>query len=240
MLLFASATPARQTPDTVRREGLRPQIGDTVTLYTSLDDVPMTAGDGRIYVVDTTAIEGFPKRATARQVEVPVVPPIAIQNADPYRAPGVVHAGGGYVTRPVEGDVALLLIYRRGVWDLPKGKLDPGESLEACALREVREEVGIEALTLRQPLGTTHHAYPNSDAFDVKVTTWYLMQTPERTFEPERREGIQRVAWARWPVARAHIGYDTLARHMDRVEATVRQATLRQATGNGGNGRIRS
>ena len=185
-----------------------------------LGDVPR--GAERIFVVDTSVLPEPPQRATAQNLQVHHVPPAAIRNLDPYRTPGIVKAGGGYVVRKINGEVVLLLIHRRGVWDLPKGKLDPGETIEECAVREVQEEVGIDALNLRHPLGTTHHAYPNGDAFDVKVTHWYLMQTSERSFEPERREGIRRVAWARWPVARQHIGYDTLARHMDRVERTVR------------------
>src|SRR5215204_4522110 len=46
----------------------------------------------------------------------------------------LIKAAGGLV---VNDDRHLLLIFRRGKWDLPKGKLDPGESLETCALREV-------------------------------------------------------------------------------------------------------
>jgi hypothetical protein len=56
------------------------------------------------------------------------------------------------------------------------------------------------------------------------------MRTPERSFEPERREGIERVAWARWPVAYRHLGYDTLRRHMDRCEADVRAALRADGT----------
>ena len=51
----------------------------------------------------------------------------------------------------------MLLIFRRGVWDLPKGKRDAGETIEACALREVREEIGVGELRLARELGTTVH-----------------------------------------------------------------------------------
>lgn len=221
MILFAPSAPYDADVDRVASEGLYPHEGnDTLTLHMDLGDVPR--GAERIFVVDTSALSEPPKRATGQNLQVHHVPPTAIRNLDPYRTPGIVKAGGGYVVREVDGEVVLLLIHRRGVWDLPKGKLDPGETIEECAVREVQEEVGIDALTLQHPLGTTHHAYPNGEAFDVKVTHWYLMKTPERSFEPERREGIRRVAWARWPVARQHIGYDTLAHHMDRVEQTVR------------------
>ena len=52
----------------------------------------------------------------------------------------VVQAGGGLVKNK-EGDI--LLIFRRGKWDLPKGKLDDNETLLECALREVKEETGL-------------------------------------------------------------------------------------------------
>ena len=52
----------------------------------------------------------------------------------------IIQAGGGLVENE-KGEV--LFMFRRGKWDLPKGKLDPGETLEACALREVEEETGV-------------------------------------------------------------------------------------------------
>jgi 8-oxo-dGTP pyrophosphatase MutT (NUDIX family) len=52
----------------------------------------------------------------------------------------IIKAGGGIV---VNEQNEVLLIYRRGKWDLPKGKLDDGETIEECALREVKEETGL-------------------------------------------------------------------------------------------------
>jgi 8-oxo-dGTP pyrophosphatase MutT (NUDIX family) len=181
------------------------------------------SGTGPILVVDPWALNGAMTEDT-ESVRVPSVPPEALCNVEPYRPPQPVAAAGGYVGRQIAGGVALLVIYRRGVWDLPKGTQDLGESIEACARREVREEVGIDTLTVCRPLGTTQHGYENGDSYAVKTTYWHLMQTPERSFEPDRREGIQRVAWARWTGARSHMGYETLCRHMDRVEPTVRAA----------------
>jgi 8-oxo-dGTP pyrophosphatase MutT (NUDIX family) len=181
------------------------------------------ATTGPILVVAPDALDS-PPSPEAAPPQVDALPPAALQNLAPYRPPRPVTAAGGYVVCPRPAGVALLLIHRRGVWDLPKGKQDPGEDVPACALREVQEEVGIDELRLGPHLGSTLHGYPDGDAYAVKTTHWYLMRTPERTFKPERREGIRRVAWATWPVARRHIGYDTLRRHMSRVEADVRAA----------------
>ena len=54
-------------------------------------------------------------------------------------------AAGGLVTNKHN---ELLMIFRRAKWDLPKGKLDEGESIEACAVREVEEETGIKNISL--------------------------------------------------------------------------------------------
>src|ERR1700730_7271010 len=53
----------------------------------------------------------------------------------------VILAAGGLV---MDQHKQVLLIHRKGKWDLPKGKLDKKESLEACALREVKEETGLK------------------------------------------------------------------------------------------------
>jgi ADP-ribose pyrophosphatase YjhB (NUDIX family) len=229
MLLFAFLD-ASDDLDAIAERGLRAASGQRVRLRPSLSgglSEDQEGADAPVLVVDGSHLPSPPRRASSREVLVSHVPPPAIQNLSPYRPPVQIVAGGGYVARPLPvsgapADVALLLIFRKGVWDLPKGKQDPGESVEACALREVREEVGINRLSLQHPLGTTQHGYVEDEAYAVKTTWWYLMQTPERQFTPETREGIRRVAWARWGVARAHIGYRTLAAHMDRVAPTVR------------------
>ena len=219
MFLFV---PAPTSLDTITRDGLHAADGELLTLWTSLDALPDDV-QAPTLIVNTDAMDAPPHRAHAHRVQVPSVPPRAIQNVDPYLPPKHVVAAGGYVMRTVDGhdEPALLLIHRKGVWDLPKGKQEPGETLEECAVREVREEVGIRTLKALRPLGTTLHTFPVEDAYKVKTTHWYLMRTPERSFEPERREGIRRVTWARWPVARRHIGYRSLATHMDQIDATV-------------------
>lgn len=222
MLLFYRATVRDPDPETLAESGLSTDQDSTIRLWQRLEDLP--SGAGPVLVVDPRALPETERSDDARSIRVPEVPPSALCNVDPYQPPRPVTAAGGYVGCALSGDVALLVIFRRGVWDLPKGTKDPGESVEVCARREVCEEVGIDALTLRRSLGTTQHGYSDGDAYAVKTTHWYLMETPERSFEPDRREGIRRVARGCWHVARRHMGYDTLRRHMDRVEDTVRRA----------------
>ena len=67
-----------------------------------------------------------------------------------------VTAGGGLVSNR-RGDY--LLISRNGLWDLPKGHLEPGEDIRECSLREVQEETGVDELQLRDLICITDHCY---------------------------------------------------------------------------------
>lgn len=222
MLLFYCADDASKVA-TASQQGLEAS-GSEYVLHPTLEAAKQ-AGSGPVLIVDPTKLRTPSRDALGEEpMRVSSLPPEALCNVDPYRPPRPVTAGGGYVGCALSESVGLLLIYRRGVWDLPKGTQDPGESIVACAQREVREEVGVERLDVLRSLATTQHAYPDGEGYAVKTTHWYLMCTPERTFEPGAHEGIERVAWARWEVARQHIGYDTLARHMDRIEPAVRAA----------------
>lgn len=100
-----------------------------------------------------------------------------------------VTAAGGIV---LNGAEEILWIFRRGKWDLPKGKADEGETIEETALREVREECGIRRLTIERFLGHCYHIYPiqkgRKAAF--KTTHWYLMRTPDTQLVPQAEEQI--------------------------------------------------
>ena len=105
-------------------------------------------------------------------------------------------AAGGLVTNQAG---QLLLIFRRGFWDLPKGKLDEGESIEACALREVQEETGLKSLSLGEKIGITYHEYYDKwTSQDVeKQTHWYAMQAADgQQLIPQTEEDIEQIIWA--------------------------------------------
>ncbi len=212
MLLFFPAD--GYALDHVRIHGVQSSGG--LTLWTSLYDAK-AQGDGPVLVIEWDT----PAPAPAPQVQVDAIPPEAIRNLDPYIEPEALVAGGGYVMRPGTDEPEVLLIFRRGVWDLPKGKQDKGETIEACALREVQEEVGIEQLETVLPLGTTVHDFMQRGRYRVKTTYWYLMHTPETHFTPQTEEDIEAVAWVPWMQARRQMGYTTLQAHMAQVEPLV-------------------
>ncbi len=142
-------------------------------------------------------------------------------NRDPYREPIPVEAAGGILVRRRTSGREVLLIRRRGVWDLPKGKRDAGESLEVCARREVSEELGIDRVDLVRPLGQTIHGYVDGNRYAVKTTHWYQMHTDVTSFQPEKKEGIQAVAWFPWRVAIDQLGFEVLRRHLEAVDSQV-------------------
>jgi len=105
-----------------------------------------------------------------------------------------VPAAGGLV-RNVDRD-EYLFIFRRGFWDLPKGKLDPGEDAPAAALREVEEETGVSDLTLVKELPTTYHTYRNRKERRVlKPTYWFAMETHQEELTPQQEEDIEKAIW---------------------------------------------
>jgi len=105
----------------------------------------------------------------------------------------IVEAAGGVVFNSKQ---EILVMYRRGSWDLPKGKIDPGETKEIAAVREVQEETGIKEVTRGPLLCTTFHTYRNRKNKRVlKPTYWYQMTTTEMEISPEVEEDIELVLW---------------------------------------------
>ena len=105
----------------------------------------------------------------------------------------LVVAAGGVVTNK-EGKV--LFIYRNDKWDLPKGKLDRGETLEECAIREVIEETGVQDLVIENFLKTTYHVFKRNGKYKLKEVHWYAMKTSyDGKLKGEKKEGIIKVKW---------------------------------------------
>ena len=108
------------------------------------------------------------------------------------KLPNVV-AGGGKVIND-KGEI--LFIFRNGKWDLPKGKIDGKETIEAAALREVEEETGVKKLKITKPLETTYHIFKRNGRHRLKTTYWFEMYTNYKgKLVPEEIEGITKVEW---------------------------------------------
>lgn len=102
----------------------------------------------------------------------------------------LIPAAGGLVTNDKQ---EVLFIYRNGIWDLPKGKIEKNESITSAAIREVEEECGIFNLKLMEKLITTYHIYEHK-GFKLKETHWFLMHSsiPQQLI-PQTEEGITKV-----------------------------------------------
>jgi ADP-ribose pyrophosphatase YjhB (NUDIX family) len=104
-----------------------------------------------------------------------------------------IQAGGGLVFNEED---ALLMIFRRGKWDLPKGKLDEGEDIASCAVREVSEETGLNDITLGDHLSDSYHIYTQDGTQYLKQTVWYRMTaSAEEKLKPQKEENILEARW---------------------------------------------
>jgi 8-oxo-dGTP pyrophosphatase MutT (NUDIX family) len=106
----------------------------------------------------------------------------------------VIEAAGGIVHNS-KGEI--LFIRRLGKWDLAKGKIEKGESLEQAALREIEEETGLKELILEEFLNTTFHIYTerNGDRI-LKTTYWFSVEyVGVKAPVPQTEEGISEVCW---------------------------------------------
>lgn len=103
----------------------------------------------------------------------------------------IIEAGGGVVQK----DDRMLLIHRLGKWDLPKGKLDKGEKISECALREVEEETLVKCL-LGPKICHTWHTYTRNKKYVLKKTSWYAMEClDDSKMSPQTEEDIDEVRW---------------------------------------------
>lgn len=104
-----------------------------------------------------------------------------------------VEAAGGLI---FTSDDKYLFIFRRGKWDLPKGKREKNETIEDTALREVLEECGIKCV-INSLLTETCHTYTNKNKLYLKKTFWYRMYSEERVLKPQHEEDIEKAVWLR-------------------------------------------
>src|ERR1043165_8955577 len=105
----------------------------------------------------------------------------------------MIEAAGGLVQN-AKGEY--LFIFRKGKWDLPKGKLDKGESSSEAALREVEEECGVGQLKITKELEATYHTYQQDGEDILKKTYWFGMSCGDDSpLKPQTEEDITDAKW---------------------------------------------
>lgn len=120
-----------------------------------------------------------------------------------------IEAAGGVVQNR---DNEVLLIFRRGFWDLPKGKIDAGETVEEAALREVEEETGLKEVQLVSKIyfsnwlnEATYHSYPYKGNLALKVSHWFMMRYDGNEIPvPQAEEDIEQAIWVSSEVLRGY------------------------------------
>ena len=105
----------------------------------------------------------------------------------------LIEAAGGIVQNEKK---ELLFIFRRGKWDLPKGKLEKNESPEICAAREIEEETGVKNLILKNKIGETYHVYEENNLHILKTSHWfYFTSMGKQKLAPQIEEDIVETKW---------------------------------------------
>jgi 8-oxo-dGTP pyrophosphatase MutT (NUDIX family) len=124
---------------------------------------------------------------------------------EPAGAPDpIVRAAGGAVWRRAgDGNVEVVLVHRPRYddWSLPKGKVDPGETDEQAALREVREEASLDA-RIGAELPTT--TYLDRSGKQKRVRYWAMTVAGG---DPAGDNEVDEAIWVPLLEARARLSY---------------------------------
>ena len=106
-----------------------------------------------------------------------------------------IEAAGGIIQNEKK---EMLFIFRRGKWDLPKGKMEKKESAEECARRESEEETGVNGLLLKKKIGETFHIYDEFGKHILKTSHWfYYTCKKEQQLKPQTEEDITEIRWVK-------------------------------------------
>ena len=103
-----------------------------------------------------------------------------------------LEAAGGVVEND-KGEV--LLIFRFGRYDLPKGRIEAGEDTLSAAMREIEEETGVTGLNFVATLGNTLHAYNVYGKWELKRTHWFAFSCQRSELTPQTEEDITAATW---------------------------------------------
>jgi 8-oxo-dGTP pyrophosphatase MutT (NUDIX family) len=120
-------------------------------------------------------------------------------------------AGGIIFRRRAERPEICLIRDAYGYWAFPKGKVEPGETLEQTALREVREEVGIEQARITKEIGISKYRFLLGAEVCRKTVHWFLMEAPpDAECVPVAAEHVQDCGWFGGREALSLVGYRNL------------------------------
>jgi 8-oxo-dGTP pyrophosphatase MutT (NUDIX family) len=133
-------------------------------------------------------------------------------------------AGGVVFRRTPQGPELLLLRHESGRWMLPKGAIERGETPEAVALREVREETGLSRVRVLTDLGQERYSFywRRENAFYDKTVHYYLLEfLGGEDVQPQREEGFVAAEWVPADEALRRIRYKETRAIVRRARAAL-------------------
>ena len=135
-------------------------------------------------------IDKFEKNLSIEQLIIHDTDGEALWNAfcDIYH---IIEAAGGVV----KNGNKTLVMYRLKTWDLPKGKIDKGETPPQAAVREINEETGLKNVQIGELITETFHTYELKNKRILKKTYWFHMNTKETELVPQTEENIEQIKW---------------------------------------------
>ncbi len=120
----------------------------------------------------------------------------------------VISAGGVVVTRDKNGMCVLLIKDKTNHWTFPKGRIETGEKNSESAVREVREETGVDGLELVSDFSPVRYRYMWQEKLIQKTVYYYLFRTSTtKKLVPQKEEGIMEVRWIQYSRALSLIDY---------------------------------
>jgi 8-oxo-dGTP pyrophosphatase MutT (NUDIX family) len=139
-------------------------------------------------------------------------------------------SAGGVVHRSVGGNHEIVILHRRApvLWALPKGTPDSGETLEETALRETREETGLE-VEIESPIASIRYFFVRGSTRFHKTVHFFLMQPIGGALDLHDRE-FDEVRWASIPEALALLTHATERSVVERAARLIEGVDEAEAT----------
>jgi 8-oxo-dGTP pyrophosphatase MutT (NUDIX family) len=197
MNIFIDDRPVRLT-DTISKAAITEQADYDTVIDARLDVIRRPHFQGHLLVLNTSSVTLDRVFALLHGNYLPDLLSVTLVVANLQTAEDrvrsyykLVKAAGGVVTKADQ----VLLMYRLGRWDLPKGKLDDGERSKQAAVREVEEETGV-LVERGERICTTWHTYTHNENRILKRTKWYAMIClDDSDMQPQIEENIDEIKW---------------------------------------------